>query len=440
MTNKRRPAPDSPEHLLAMELGGRIPYARGVRADQWLFITGSMATDDLGRLAPNLINTRLPLHGEPKCETEARLLLDRAREVLIAGKSDFRHVIRLDQFFTDWRVVEPYQVVRRESFGAYIPPSTSILEEELLLPGATMDVSMIAIRKDSQLPIEVLTPSELHVPARAGFSPIVCAGDFVFIAGFMAAWKPGDLGGIAPEARVPPGHLWKGTQIKLETEYLIERKLLPALNAAASSPRSVVKAHVYLADINDIPAFNSVWQRYFNSTPPASTIVPTSRPGFAISDATIEINLLAVKEGGAIKKEVIYCTSFAGFAGQPAAVRAGNLLLLSGLLAIDRHGPNPGVAVDPQMPYFGSSIEYQLEHIIDVAEEICSIAGTSLQNLLRLQHFHTNLNEFYPACQVWQRRFPELPLPISALRVPGPLPVPECTVMVDMWVYVPNPH
>ena len=433
-----RLAKEGVEHLLPVILGsGKVAFARGVRAGPWVFVNGTLATDFCNGPPPDLIHPRLPLHGEPKHASEANALLARAREVLEAGGSDFAHVVRIDQFYSNWKAVEHYQSARRQHFGTYIPPSTSILEEELLVAGAEMEVSMVAVAAGHDLRLEVFSPPELELPARAGFSPIVCMGDHVFIAGFMAAWKPGDLGGIAPEAQVPPGHLWKGTRIKLETEYLVEKKLKPALNAAGASMDSVVKAQVFLADVQDIPAFNEVWRRYFTNSCPASLIVPTSRPGFAIADATIEINLLAVREAGSTQKEVIQVPRFTGFPGQPAAVRAGDLLLVSGLMGIDRDGPAPGVARSVGSPYFGASIDHQMEHILSVAEEVCAAAGTRLDNAVRIQQFHTDLDEFYPSYRIWQRHVASPPLPFSAIRVPGPLPVRECSVIVDLWIYVP---
>jgi enamine deaminase RidA (YjgF/YER057c/UK114 family) len=93
--------------------------------------------------------------------------------------------------------------------------------------------------------------------------------------------------------------------------------------------------------------------------------------------------------------------------------------------------------VDPNQPYFSSSIEQQMSFMLDVAERSCEAAGTSLRNVVRIQQFHTNLNEFYPACKVWQQRLPGQWLPVSAVQVPAPLLVPGCTVQLDIWVYAP---
>jgi hypothetical protein len=56
---------------------------------------------------------------------------------------------------------------------------------------------------------------------------------------------------------------------------------------------------------------------------------------------------------------------------------------------------------------------------------------------VRVQQFHTDLNELYPACRVWQRRLPGRPLPLSAVQVPEPLAIPGCSVQLDLWVYAP---
>ena len=66
-----------------------------------------------------------------------------------------------------------------------------------------------------------------------------------------------------------------------------------------------------------------------------------------------------------------------------------------------------------------------------------NIAGTSLHNIVRVLQFHTDLDEFYPVYQVWERRLGGRPLPFSAVEVPAPLPVPGATMMIEVWAYAP---
>ena len=77
-----------------------------------------------------------------------------------------------------------------------------------------------------------------------------------------------------------------------------------------------------------------------------------------------------------------------------------------------------------------------MEYLLEVADQTCRAAGTSLANVVRIQQFHTDLRDFYLACKVWQRRLPDQPLPISAIAVPGPLLAHGCSVQLDLCVFV----
>ena len=116
---------------------------------------------------------------------------------------------------------------------------------------------------------------------------------------------------------------------------------------------------------------------------------------------------------------------------------AGDLLLCSALLAADAEGPLPGCLPDVRQPYFGCTVEAQVDAIVDRAEALCTAAGASLRDMVRLQLFMTDLSELDAAWRAFQRRLPGLDLPLSAVQVPGPLPVPGCTLMADLWVYAP---
>lgn len=422
------------EALLPVQLGPeRFPVARGARAGGWVFASGVMATDSKGGPAAELKDGARPLSGEPRWYREASRMFQCAEEVLHAGGTDLSRAVRTDQYFPDWRAVPFFHQVRRERCGSYIAPSTSILEPGFRLPQAGMAMEVIAVRPDSGLQLTPVYPPGLDVPATSSFVPVVKANDFVFVAGFLAAWKPGDLGGIAPEAKVPEGHLWKGNRIQLEADYIVRNKLKPALEGAGASLASAVKAQVYLADINDVPAFNQVWARHFGDRIPATTFVPTLNPGFAIADARCEINLIALAEAGTTKRNDVGGGSPAVCDGHPVAVRAGNFICFSGLVAADESG----LVKAARAKRSDVSVQAQMDYLLDLAERTCREAGTTLANAVRIQQFHTNLKEFYPACRAWKRRLRGRPLPISALRVPGPLLVPGCTVQLDLWVYVP---
>jgi len=410
---------------LGPDLGLR--FARGVQAGRWVFATGQMATDPAtGGVATDVLRSRAPLSGAPKHLRESAGVFDRLEQVLAAGGSSLARIVRSDQYFTTWAAVSHYHTERVRRFRTLVPPTTSVLMPGLLLDGADLDAQFVALTPRFDAPIEPVYPPGLHVPSTSGFAPVVRAGDFVYIAGFMAAHQPGDLGGIAPEAKVPDGHLWKGTRIKLEADYAMKQKIAVALEGAGSSIASMVKAQVYLRDMNDLPAFNEVWHRWFPDAAarPAVSYIATSTPGFAIEDARLEINAIGLVDGARTRRHNIDAGFHTGIDGQPAAVLVGDLLLCSALLAADQ-------------PHCGCTVEAQVDASVDRAEALCEAAGTSLYDMVRLQLFMTDLSGLDAAWRTFQRRLPGLDLPLSAIQVAGPLPVPGCTLMADLWVYAP---
>jgi enamine deaminase RidA (YjgF/YER057c/UK114 family) len=417
---------------------GGVRYAPGIRAGRWVFATGHKGTADfVSGMAPEVLDAAAPRHGVPKTKKEAERIFANFAKVLKAGGSDRKHVVRVDQYYTYGQAVPAYHEVRREFFGGHVPPSTSNLHRKFLLAGQDMEVQLMAAVPGKGFAPQQHRPKDLPVHVSSSYSPVLTCGDFVFVAGQTAeALKAGE-GPIDPEARLPAGHLWKGTPIKLETEFVIARKLKPALAAVGNTLGEVVKAQVYLRDIDDIPKFNEVWAKHFPKAPPATTIITTATPGFVCETSRIEINTISVRRGGGTKKQVIDAGVPMPHAGQVQAIRAGELLFLGGLMAVDKTGALAREArTDPRQPYFGSAVQLQMNFLLESASRICRKAGTSLANVVRAQQFHTDLADFNAAWQVWDRHLPGQHLPFSAIEVPA-LGVPGAVVMLDLWVYAP---
>ena len=413
---------------------GGIRYAPGIKAGRWIFATGHKGNADFdGAMAPDVMCETLPTWENAKHRRESDRIFANLGRVLEAGGSRFANIVRVDQYYNDYRAVPPYHDARRAALGDHIPPSTSILMPRFLLGGQDIEMQMIAV--EDGVKVTHIRPKSHAIHHSSGYSLALAAGDFIFVAGRLAdALVVTD--GLAPEVRLPRGHLWKGVPIKLETEYTIKQKIEPALKAAGSSLADVVKCQVYLRDPADFAAFNEVWRAHFTKNPPATSVIPMATPGLAIEEGRIEINAIALKRGGATRAQTIDAGVMPAWAGYSQAVRAGDLLFISGLLAIDRDGLIDAARVDPGQPHFGSSVQAQMDCLLANAQKLCKAAGTSLANVVRIQQFHTNLNDFYPAYQVWQQHLPGQFLPYSAVEVPF-LPVPGCTVQLDLWVYAP---
>jgi enamine deaminase RidA (YjgF/YER057c/UK114 family) len=428
------------ETLLPIRLGdGNVHFAQGIRAGRWVFVSGLLAQDFKHGIAPQILSEPLPHAEAPKREKEAAMIFDHLEAVLAAGQSDIANLVRTDQYYTTAKAVPPYQSVRMSRLRAAIPPSTSVVQDALLLPDADIHLQAIAVVPDGSFRPQHLSADSVRSRPTSGYSAALAAGDYVFIAGITAMAQPAEpqRNAIAQQARLESGMQWGGLPIELETEFIISERIIPSLELAGATTADVVKAQVYLTDANDCAAFHKVWLKHFEGNPPALSIIPCAHRGLVVEEGRIEINAIALRSDGAAKKEIVDAGVFPGFEKQPQAVRAGDLLLLSGLMAADRGGVVPHAMPDAHQPFYQSTAKAQAEYILDNVEKICAAAGTSIENVVRIQQFHTDLREFYPVYECIAGRLGDRPVPFSAVQVPGTLPIPGCTILFDIWIYAP---
>jgi enamine deaminase RidA (YjgF/YER057c/UK114 family) len=306
-----------------------------------------------------------------------------------------------------------------------------VLVDSLLVPDARIGVELVAILPERNFRKSAVDTDK--VPQTLfGIAPAIRAGDFVFVAAQVAT----DFQtGLAPEARRHPA-FWQGSDIELQTRYML-RNFEVVLEASGSSLRNVVKAMVYLTDLNDIPRLDRVWREAFPAEPPARTIVPC--PGLGVKETRVEINLIAVADAGTVRKTVIVPPD-----GQRPlfheswAVRAGNLLFLSGLMAADADGLVPAARINPHHPYVTAGVEAETEHVLERAEQICRAGGSALSNAVRMLTVHTDLREWSRSARVWRPRFPDGDPATTSIRMPAPLAVPGASLLLDLWVGVPD--
>ena len=220
----------------------------------------------------------------------------------------------------------------------------------------------------------------------------------------------------------------------LETDFIIKRKLKPTLEAVNASLDTVVKAQVYLRDQEDIPGFRQVWAQHF-PVQPATTIIATATPGFIMPELRIEINTIALAKDGTTTRQVVAAIPPL-FQGSSTAIRAGDLLFISGLMAVRDGSLVPEARSDPTQPFYATPVRRELQEILAQAETICRAAGTRLTNAVRIQQFHSDLADLAVTLDVWSEATDGMPLPLSPIEVPW-LPVPGARLQVDLWIYIP---
>jgi len=108
------------------------------------------------------------------------------------------------------------------------------------------------------------------------YSQAIKSNGFLFVSGQIAL--------------DPQSGEFVGTDVRQQTERVLEN-LEAILEAAGSSLKHVVKTTVFLKDMNDFPAMNETYARYFNTTPPARSTIQAAR---LPKDALVEIDVVAV--------------------------------------------------------------------------------------------------------------------------------------------------
>ena len=107
------------------------------------------------------------------------------------------------------------------------------------------------------------------------FSGAIVTGNLVYTSGQI---------GIDPKT----GQMAEGMEAQLEQVF---RNLTAVLEASGSSIEHVVKATVFLADMNDYNKMNELYRKQFKGDPPARSTVQVAR---LPRDARIEIEVVAV--------------------------------------------------------------------------------------------------------------------------------------------------
>ena len=114
------------------------------------------------------------------------------------------------------------------------------------------------------------------------------------------------------------------SDIKLQTDYIL-KNMAKTFKAAGTSLDNVVKAQVFLMDLNNFADFDEVWRNHFKSPPPRTTVGTT---GLLVKDTLVEIDLIAALPGQ--KASVIKSDAPKPLANYSEAIRVGDLVFAAG--------------------------------------------------------------------------------------------------------------
>jgi enamine deaminase RidA (YjgF/YER057c/UK114 family) len=278
---------------------------------------------------------------------------------------------------------------------------------------------------------EITTITSDNPRPLAHYSEATRADGIVFAAGQLASdFKTG----VPPEARKHPNFPFYGSDIKLQTHFIM-KNLIRTFAAAGATLDSVVKAQVFLTDLNDFAAFDEVWREYFKVPPPRTTVGTT---GLLVKDTLIEIDLIGYAPAAGLTHEVVTSSNPKPLANYSEAIRVGDFLFAAGQLASDfKTGVPPEARKHPNFPYYGSDIQLQTEFILQHLQRTFEAAGSSLDHVVKAQVFLTHLGDFAGFDAVWKKYF-KVPPPRTTVGTTGLL-IRDTLVEIDLIGYVPRP-
>jgi enamine deaminase RidA (YjgF/YER057c/UK114 family) len=179
----------------------------------------------------------------------------------------------------------------------------------------------------------------------ANYSEAFVAGDLIFAAGQLASdFKEG----VPAHARKHASFPYYGSDIELQTAYILDN-LKRTFEAAGASLDHVIKAQVFLTDLNLFHAFDSVWKRYFK-VPPARTTIGCT--GLLVKDTLVEIDLIGCVPKTGHGHKLVTSPAPRPLANYNEGFVVGDLVFTAGQLASDFKGGVPSEARKHQsFPY-----------------------------------------------------------------------------------------
>jgi len=258
----------------------------------------------------------------------------------------------------------------------------------------------------------------------ANYNEAFRAGPLVFAAGQIASdFKSG----VAPEARRGENFPFYGSDIKLQTRYILEN-LKKTFAAAGTSLENTLKAQVFLTSLEHFSGFDEVWKEYFKVPPPRTTIGTT---GLLVPGTLVEIDLVAFVPGAGVERQVVRSAAPQPLANYTEAFSCGNLVFLAGQLASDFvTGVPPEARRTPGFPYYGSDIKRQTRFVLENIRKTLQAAGCTMDDVVKAQVFLTDLADFNGMDEVWKEYF-KTPPPRTTVGTSGLL-VQDTRVEIDL--------
>ncbi len=394
-------------------------YSEASLASGLVFAAGQLASDfKTGVPQEARKHQNFPFYGSDiKLQTDY-ILKNMARTFKAAGTS-LDNVIKAQVFLMDLNDFNGFDEVWKQHFKVP-PPRTTIGTTGLLVKDTLVEIDLIATLPDKPgKVVKSAAPKPL-----ANYSEAMQAGDLIFAAGQLASdFKTG----VPASARRGENFPFYGSDIQLQTEFVLEN-LKKTFEAAGSSLDRVVKAQVFMTNLNDFAGFDQVWKRYFKMPPPRTTV---GTSGLLVRETLVEIDLIGYVPRLGLKHEVIKSGAPRPLANYSEAFTLGDFVFAAGQIASDyKIGVPTEARKHPNFPFYGSDIKLQATYILNNLKQTFEAAGSSIDNVVKAQVFLTDLKNFAAFDEVWKEFF-KVPPPRTTVGTTGLL-VKDALVEIDL--------
>ena len=270
-----------------------LPFSAAVKADGLIYVAGTLSAE-----------------GDIRAQT--RKTIEDISGVLQKAGSSLANVASVHVYLTKADDFAAMNEVYR-TFWPKDPPVRTTIVSELVIPGALVEMSMVAIPNGGER--VVIHPSD-WMKSPNPYSYGIRSGDTLFLAGLVSR--------NGKDNAVVEGDMTAQTKTVLDNAGQI-------LKAAGMSFDNVVSSRVFITEGG--PKFqemNKVYTTYFPKDPPAraTVIAPLMGPQYQV-----EITLTASR----LPKEAVTTPAADGTPGKPSAIlssaiKVGNRLYVSGIL------------------------------------------------------------------------------------------------------------
>lgn len=417
-----------------------MPYSPAIRAGDWVFIAGQIASDFQTGLAPEVLAANSYVGNELSLQSKF-VLTNLANTIKASGCDINQNMVRMWQWLVsedpteeafewgdNWPAIslKPYLNVRDEIVKSPAPPSSYLGVRELLCYGTALEVDMICL-DDGNKPQVIKAPRGV-TPAAGGHAAGLRRGDWVFLESVNAS----DLFDDDDEPLQ-----WHDDPVELQTEHVLD-KLEALAKSAGSSLANAVKADVYIGHPEDFAAMDRIWKKRFPNDPPARVVIPYM--GMGARGSRVEVALTLLTKTSKLKTKIISTPKAPTPLGhEPQAVKAGDLLFFSTQMAFDSDGNLPdGMVRHPSFPWYGSPGQAQMRYMMKNISAICEAAGTTVENICRRVCFHDDFQWFAESIEEWASYFPEDKPASTTIRLGGPFVVSGANTLLDLIAYAPD--